>query len=320
MNCYELEILLPVPSLGRGVTPVLYRCSGQQCRSSVCTIPIGLIGGPIKQIHSATRTNATGQTTNMTDTILLTREQSTAIVTLNRPEKLNAWDSSMRENLRQTLIQLNQDEQIRAIIVTGSGERAFCAGQDLEETMQFKTGEEGRDWFMSWRDFYDALRCLDKACIAALNGVAAGSAFQFAMLTDVRVGHSGSQMGQPEINSGIPSVLGPLLMLPRLGLSRTVELTLTGRMMDGDECHRIGLIHHLVDSDQVMEKSFEVAAELAGKPPIAMRLNRQRFREMTQADFDDAFEKGAAIEAEGFASGEPQRAMQAFFEARSTVD
>ena len=73
----------------------------------------------------------------MTDTILLTREQSTAIVTLNRPEKLNAWDSSMRENLRQTLIQLNQDEQIRAIIVTGSGERAFCAGQDLEETMQF---------------------------------------------------------------------------------------------------------------------------------------------------------------------------------------
>ncbi|SVB39384.1 uncharacterized protein METZ01_LOCUS192238 [marine metagenome] len=256
----------------------------------------------------------------MTDTILLTREQSTAIVTLNRPEKLNAWDSSMRENLRQTLIQLNQDEQIRAIIVTGSGERAFCAGQDLEETMQFKTGEEGRDWFMSWRDFYDALRCLDKACIAALNGVAAGSAFQFAMLTDVRVGHSGSQMGQPEINSGIPSVLGPLLMLPRLGLSRTVELTLTGRMMDGDECHRIGLIHHLVDSDQVMEKSFEVAAELAGKPPIAMRLNRQRFREMTQADFDDAFAKGAAIEAEGFASGEPQRAMQAFFEARSTVD
>ena len=83
----------------------------------------------------------------MTDTILLTREKSTAIVTLNRPEKLNAWDSSMRENLRQTLVQLNQDEQIRVIIVTGSGERAFCAGQDLDETMQFKTGEEGRDWF-----------------------------------------------------------------------------------------------------------------------------------------------------------------------------
>ena len=115
-------------------------------------------------------------------------------------------------------------------------------------------------------------------------------------------------------------MLGPLLMLPRLGLSRTIELTLTGRMMDGDECHRIGLIHHLVDSDQVMEKSFEVAAELAGKPPIAMRLNRQRFREMTQADFDDAFEKGAAIEAEGFASGEPQQAMQAFFEAREKGD
>ena len=124
-------------------------------------------------------------------------------------------------------------------------------------------------------------------------------------------------MRQPEINSGIPSVLGPLLMTPRLGLSRTVELTLSGRMMDGDECYRIGLIHHLVAADQVMEKSLEVAALLASKPPIAMRLNRRRFREITQADFDDAFEKGAAIEAEGFASGEPQRAMQAFFDARN---
>ena len=73
-----------------------------------------------------------------------------------------------------------------------------------------------------------------------LNGIAAGSAFQVAMLTDVRVGQPGTRMGQPEINAGIPSVLGPMLMIERFGLSRTIELTLTGRMMDADECHRIG--------------------------------------------------------------------------------
>ena len=254
----------------------------------------------------------------MTENILLSHEQSTAVITLNRTEKLNAWNTAMRLELSEVLGELNADDRTRTIVVTGAGERAFSAGQDLEETMQFSSGEEALAWFLTWREFYDSLRQLDKPCLAALNGVAAGSAFQFAMLTDVRIGHSGSRMGQPEINSGIPSVLGPLLMTPRLGLSRTVELTLTGRMMDGDECYRIGLIHHLVEADRVMEKSLEVAALLASKPPIAMRLNRRRFREMTQADFDDAFEKGAAIEAEGFASGEPQKAMPAFFDDRSS--
>jgi len=221
----------------------------------------------------------------------------------------------MRQELARMLASLNAETSVRAIVITGTG-NAFSAGQDLQETMQFSSGEEGHTWFLTWRDFYDSVRQLDKACVAALNGVAAGSAFQFAMLMDIRIGHAGSRMGQPEINSGIPSVLGPLLMVPRLGLSRTVELVLNGRMMDGEECHRIGLIHQLVEPDKVMEASLAAAAELGAKPPIAMRLNRQRFREMSQADFDDAFERGAAIEAEAFASGEPQKAMEKFFEER----
>jgi enoyl-CoA hydratase/carnithine racemase len=251
----------------------------------------------------------------MSNDVVLTRENSSAIITLNRPSKLNAWDTPMRVEISALLASLNKDDSVRTIILTGSGD-AFSAGQDLQETMQFSSGEEGHAWFLSWRAFYDSLRQLDKACVAALNGVAAGSAFQFAMLTDVRIGHVGSRMGQPEINSGIPSVLGPLLMAPRLGLSRTIELVLSGRMMDGEECHRIGLIHQLVEPDAVMETALEVAADLGSKPPLAMRLNRQRFREMTQADFDDAFEKGAAIEAEAFDSGEPQRSMENFFEVR----
>ncbi len=252
----------------------------------------------------------------MHENLILERDQSTAILTLNRPAKLNAWNTPMRIAIGEVLGELNADDGVRAIVITGAGNQAFSAGQDLEETMQFSSGEEGHTWFLTWRKFYDSLRQLDKPCVAALNGVAAGSAFQFAMLMDIRIGHESSRMGQPEINSGIPSVLGPLLMVPRLGLSRTVELVLNGRMMDGEECHRIGLIHHLVEPHTVMEKSLEAAATLGAKPPIAMRLNRRRFREMTQADFDDAFERGAAIEAEAFASGEPQRAMQTFFDQR----
>ena len=222
----------------------------------------------------------------------------------------------MRQELAKMLSSLNADDGVRAIVLTGSGDHAFSAGQDLEETMGFGSGKEAHAWFLGWRGFYDSLRQLDKPCVAALNGVAAGSAFQFAMLTDIRIGHAGSNMGQPEINSGIPSVLGPLLMVPRFGLSHTVELVLNGRMMDGEACYRIGLIHQLVEQEKVLEVALEAAANLGAKPSIAMRLNRQRFREMTQADFNDAFEKGAAIEAEAFESSEPQRAMEAFFEVR----
>lgn len=253
----------------------------------------------------------------MSDSVQVSVEQGIGTVTLNRPERLNAWDTPMREEVAATLGELNADASVRAIILTGSGDAAFSAGQDLAETMAFQSGDAAVEWFLSWRDFYDAMRNLDKACIAALNGVAAGSAFQFSMLADVRVGHPGTRMGQPEINSGIPSVLGPMLMLSRIGLSRTIELTLTGRMMEGEECHHIGLIHYLVAQDQVMAKARELAEMLGAKPPMAMRLNKRRFREMTQAAFDEAFEEGAEIEAEAFAAGEPQVEMKKFFAERA---
>lgn len=251
------------------------------------------------------------------DSVLIDVRDGIGTATLNRPDKLNAWDTPMRERLKSVLEGFNADPAVGAIILTGAGERAFSAGQDLGETKEFSSGEEGKAWFLSWRTFYDGFRWLDKPIIAALNGVAAGSAFQVAMLADVRVGHAGVRMGQPEINSGIPSVLGPLLMNARIGLSRTIELTLTGRMMEAEECHQIGLIHYLVAEAQVMAKSRDLGAMLAAKPPIAMRLNRRRFREMTQPAFDDAFEAGQSIQGEAYASGEPQAAMEDFFAERA---
>jgi enoyl-CoA hydratase/carnithine racemase len=240
-----------------------------------------------------------------------------ATLTLNKPQKLNAWDTPMRSEVAQHLRAWNMDPAVRAIILTGSGDRAFSAGQDLDETEKFQSGGEGAAWFQGWRAFYNAIRDLDKPSIAALNGVAAGSAYQAVLLCDIRVGHGGSKLGQSEINAGIPSVSGPMLMLPRIGLARTTELTLSGRMMEASESYAIGLIQHLVDHPSaVMAKAREVARELAAKPPIAMRLNKQRLRQVTQEAFDEAFRNGGAYQAEAFASGEPQAAMRAFFEER----
>ena len=254
----------------------------------------------------------------MTSAILTEVSGGTATLTLNKPHKLNAWDTAMRAEVTKTLLAWNADKAVRAVILTGAGERAFSAGQDLDETEKFQTGGQGAAWFLTWREFYNAIRNMDKPVLAALNGVAAGSAFQAVLLCDVRIGHAGSSMGQPEINSGIPSVTGPMLMLPRLGLARTTELTLSGRMMDGTEAHAIGLIQHLVKSPaDVMSQTREIATLLAGKPPIAMRLNKQRLRQVTQEAFDEAFANGGDYQAEAFASGEPQAAMRAFFNERA---
>ena len=149
-----------------------------------------------------------------------------------------------------------------------------------------------------------------------MNGVAAGSEFQFALLCDLRVGHAGVRMGQPEIDAGIPSTTGPWIMLDRIGLARTVELTLTGRLMDGVECHQLGLINRLEPAAEVLTKTLALASELAAKPPVAMRLNKARFRALTEASFREALEAGARIQAEAYGTGEPARMMEAFLARR----
>lgn len=251
----------------------------------------------------------------MYEFVIAERVGVVAVVTLNRPDRYNAWHAAMRSDVARVMRELNGEEGVRAIVLTGAGDKAFSAGQDLAETQQFDA-ERGVRWMEEWRDMYGAIRALDKPLVGAINGVAAGSALQVALLCDVRVGHSETKMGQPEINAGIPSTLGPWLMWDSIGRSRTIELTLTGRMMDAEECHQIGLLHHLVPKEQVMARALKVARELAGKPPGAMRLTKRRFRELTEAGFQDAEEAGKVLQREAYGSGEPQAMMARFFAER----
>lgn len=248
--------------------------------------------------------------------ILIDIQGAVAVITLNRPGKLNAWTTPMRNEIIEALERFEADDAIRAIIMMGAGDRAFSAGQDLSEAHDFD-GERAVAWVGEWQRYYAALRGLSKPLVMALNGTAAGSAFQVALLGDIRVGHPGVRMGQPEINAGIASTTGPWIMNSMLGMSRTIELTLTGRLMEADECHRIGLIHHLVPAEEVFTKALEVAEALAAKPPVAMRLDKQRFREMTEAGFQDSIEAGTRIQREAYESGEPARMMEAFFQQRA---
>lgn len=248
--------------------------------------------------------------------ILLERQARVGIIRLNRPEKLNAWNAEMREEIVQALLAFDADPEVGAIIMTGAGDRAFCAGQDLEEAHGFDA-DRAEEWMREWERYYGTLRSLSRPTVMALNGTTGGSAFQVAMLGDIRVAHPGVKVGQPEINQGIASVTGPWLMNMMLGMSRTTELVLTGRMMDAEEAQRIGIFHHVVPPEQVMPKALEIANDLASKPPIAMRLTKQRLREMTEPSFVETIASSIRIQRESYGSGEPARMMEEFYRKRS---
>jgi enoyl-CoA hydratase len=251
----------------------------------------------------------------MADFVRTERRDAVAVITLDRPGMLNAWHRPMREELMAVIRSCEADPSVRALVLTGAGE-AFSAGQDLKEAMAFDP-DRAAEWIVEWETLYDLIRSLSKPLIAALNGVAAGSAFQVALLCDFRIGHPGVRMGQPEIDSGIASTTGPWIMREMIGLARTIDLTLTGRMMDAEECRAIGLINRLVARERVLDEALALARELAAKPPIAMRLNKQRFREVTEAGFRDCLEAGIRVQRESFASGEPAQMMEEFFAKRA---
>ncbi|MBN9028793.1 MAG: enoyl-CoA hydratase [Rhizobiales bacterium 63-7] len=252
----------------------------------------------------------------MTTFILTEQRASCRVITLNRPEVLNAWHAQMRADLVCALDAAEEDDAVGAIIVTGAGERAFGAGQDLNETKTFDP-DRAELWIGEWERLYDRIRSLSKPLIMALNGLAAGSAFQVALLGDFRIGHDGVKMGQPEINSGIASTTGPWIMMEMIGLARTTDLTLSGRMMPASECVAIGLINRIVPQEEVLAAALALGEELAAKPRLAMKLNKQRFREVTEARFRDALASGVRNQRIAYADGEPNRMMERFLSARA---
>ena len=249
------------------------------------------------------------------DAVLVERHGSTGVVTLNRPATLNAVNNAMREALIEALAQLNRDANARAVVITGAGERAFCSGQDLNETARFKVDDVDH-WLTRQHAMYRAVRDLDKPCIAAWNGIAAGAGYQIGLCSDLRVGFPELRLGQPEIRAGLASIVGSYLMTLHLGLSPNMQMSLTGELIGGQRAHELGLINYLVPRSQVLEKSLALAADLANLGSTAIKLTKQRFRELTQHDFEAALDSAKKAQREAYLSGEPQRAMRAFLEAR----
>ena len=223
------------------------------------------------------------------DAIAVERRGATALVTFRRPAVMNAWDRAMRREITEACLRLEAEPAVRAVVFTGEGDRAFGAGQDLREGSA-ATLDAIDPWVAEWQRFYSALRGLSKPSVAAVNGVCAGSAFQFALMADFRVGHPGVRMGQPEIKAGVASSLGPWIIDAVLGHALAVDLSLTGRLMDGAECQARGLLSRVVPAGTVVEAALALAAELGAHPPLAMALTKQRLAGFLDEGFTAAFD------------------------------
>ena len=242
--------------------------------------------------------------------ITLKIKDNIGILTLNRKKVLNAWNKEMRFEICNVFKNINK-KKIKALIITGSGEKAFCSGQDLNELKNFKENQVDA-WIEEFKKVYSSIRSAKIPIIGAINGVAAGSGFQLALLTDIRVSHKKAKFGQVEINSGVVSIIGPWIIEKVLGLSKTIELCLTGRLVMGKEAYNLGVIHHLTKSENVMQLSLKIAKELSKKPEKAMQLTKIRIWEVFKEGMDETFKKAKEYHRKSFHFKEPQEISKKF--------
>ena len=241
--------------------------------------------------------------------VLTERAGEIAIVRLNRPERLNAINADIRRELPLALAPLNADPEVRAVVITGAGDRAFSAGQDLEEGAGYGIDDVDR-WFTEMHAMYAAVRALDKPSVAALFGAVAGAGYQVALYCDLRVAHPEARIGQPEVKTGLGSILGTSLMEWHLPFGINAELSLMGDFISGERAWQLGLVNRLVPREQVFASAMELARALATRPPHALKITKERMREMTQPQFDDILVAAKKYQRRAYESGEPQRLMR----------
>jgi enoyl-CoA hydratase len=203
--------------------------------------------------------------------ILVERDAGVATVTINRPKVLNALNAQTFDELRRALLAFRHDPEVRAVILTGAGDKSFIAGADINElSVQSPTG--GRDHALRGQHVLDLIENLGKPVIAAINGYALGGGCEVAMACTIRIAADTARLGQPEINLGLIPGYAGTQRLPRLvGRGRALELLLTGDHISAGEAHRIGLVNRVVAPGELMAEARRIAQALAAKAPIAMR-------------------------------------------------
>jgi enoyl-CoA hydratase len=221
------------------------------------------------------------------ENLLVDREGAVGVVTINRPKVLNALNSQTISELGQAIQALRQDDGVRAIVLTGAGDKSFVAGADINELAALSP-VAGKEHGRAGQDVFGAIENLGKPVVAAINGFALGGGCELAMACTLRIAADTARLGQPEINLGlIPGYAGSQ-RLPRLvGKGLALEILLTGEMISAARAYEIGLVNRVVPASELMSEAIKLATALAAKAPIAARFIIDAVNhgfEMSQAD------------------------------------
>ena len=253
--------------------------------------------------------------------LIVTSSTGVRTITLNRPERLNAVNPRLAEELPRAIDDAARDDAVRVVVITGAG-RGFCSGLDLSEPLRLPEGDlrarlDPLAWVGRW--VLTAVQC-EKLLIAAINGPAAGAGFGLALACDVRLLARGTRVTAGYVRRGLSPDAGVSYMLPRLvGLSRASEILLTGRDVDADEAQRIGLVAAVFDDATFAASALAYAERLASGPPIAFALTKRLLASTFAVTLDEHLARELVAIKTCFASQDVAEALRAFGEKRAPV-
>jgi enoyl-CoA hydratase len=238
------------------------------------------------------------------------------IITINRPKALNALNKEVLEELSWVVSQVKQNDGIRAVIITGAGEKAFVAGADIN-FMENLSSLEGKKFSLLGNQIFYDIEQLNKPVIAAINGFALGGGCELALACDIRIASMQAKLGQPEINLGIIPGFGGSQRLPRLiGKGLAAELLYTGEMIDANEAYRIGLVNKVVEPEKLMDAAKELAGKFAKKSSITLQLLKEAINEGLEMELSKALAHEADIFGLCFSTEDQKEGMNAFLNKR----
>lgn len=248
--------------------------------------------------------------------VLSEKQGFVQLITINRPDKLNALNKATIQELHDTLQKAEQDSQIRVVILTGSGQKAFVAGADIAEFANFSAQEGALLARKGQELLFDFVQNMSTPVIAAVNGFALGGGLELAMSAHIRVASTNAKMGLPEVSLGvIPGYGGTQRLAQLIGRGRAFELIMTASMIDATSAYNFGLVNHVVEQDKLIDFAMELAGKISKNSPTAIGKAIQAVNANYQYD-SDGFEKEIQLFGECFATQDFKEGTTAFLEKR----
>ncbi len=249
------------------------------------------------------------------ETILVEKRDKIAVITINRPDKLNALNSKVHLEGVSALDELRNDNSIRVVIITGTGAKSFVAGADISEFADH-TPVTQRNIFYE-RSLFNSIDAFPKPVIAMINGFCLGGGNELALACDLRVASENARFAQPEINLGIICGGGGTQRLTRLiGEGRAMEIILTGDMIDAQKALQYGLVNHVFTSEELEVKTMELAAKIAEKAPIALQMSKEAVKFASRSNLDEGLRREVDLFALCFSTEDKEEGVSAFLEKR----